>query len=122
MGAIICPTRPLVNCRQSTARLQESPRERYRSGDTAARSGALDGLRILEVAGLFGAYCGKLFAELGADVILVEPPGGAPQRRTGPFLDEAPGPDGSLTFAYLHSSKRGVTLDLDTADGQVLFR
>ncbi|HLH22235.1 MAG TPA: CaiB/BaiF CoA-transferase family protein [Chloroflexota bacterium] len=88
----------------------------------APGSGALDGLRILEVAGLFGAYCGKLFAELGADVILVEPPGGAPQRRTGPFLDEAPGPDGSLTFAYLHSSKRGVTLDLDTADGQVLFR
>src|SRR3954451_16373827 len=83
--------------------------------------GALAGLRILEVAGTFGAYCGKLFAELGADVILVEPPAGAPLRRAAPLLDDASGPDASLTFAYLHSSKRGITLDLDTADGQALF-
>lgn len=85
-------------------------------------AGALDGLRILEVAGTFGAYCGKLFAELGADVILVEPPCGAARRRDAPFIDDAPGPDASLTFAYLHRSTRGVTLDLDTADGQALFR
>src|SRR4051812_31957966 len=84
--------------------------------------GALAGLRILEVAGPFGAYCGKLFAELGADVILVEPPGGAALRHAAPFAEAAPGPDASLTFAYLHSSKRGITLDLDMADGQALFR
>src|SRR4051812_9095106 len=84
--------------------------------------GALAGLRVLEVAGPFGAYCGKLFAELGADVILVEPRAGAPLRRAAPLLGDAPGPGASLTFAYLHSSKRGVTLDLDTADGQALFR
>jgi benzylsuccinate CoA-transferase BbsE subunit len=88
----------------------------------ALGDGALAGLRILEVAGMFGAYCGKLFAELGADVILVEPPAGAVLRRATPLLDDASGPDASLTFAYLHSSKRGVTLDIDTADGQALFR
>jgi benzylsuccinate CoA-transferase BbsE subunit len=88
----------------------------------SADDGALAGLRVLEVAGTFGAYCGKLFAEMGADVILIEPPGGAALRHRAPFVDDASDPDASLTFAYLHSSKRGITLDLDTADGQALFR
>jgi benzylsuccinate CoA-transferase BbsE subunit len=87
-----------------------------------ASDGALAGLRVLEVAGTFGAYCGKLFADLGADVILVEPPVGAALRHRAPFADDTPGPDASLSFAYLHSSKRGITLDLGTADGQALFR
>ncbi|MBI2318514.1 MAG: CoA transferase [Betaproteobacteria bacterium] len=85
-------------------------------------SGALEGLRILEVAGLCSAYAGRLFAGMGADVILVEPPAGAAHRRQGPFIDNVPSIERSLTFTYLHAGKRSVTLDLDTADGQALFR
>jgi benzylsuccinate CoA-transferase BbsE subunit len=85
-------------------------------------AGPLAGLRVLEVAGPLGEYCGKLFADLGADVILVEPPGGASSRREGPFVDQVPGIERSLTFSYLHTSKRGITLDLDSVAGQQLFR
>jgi benzylsuccinate CoA-transferase BbsE subunit len=83
---------------------------------------ALEGLRIVEVASLAGAYAGKLFANLGADVILVEPPGGAATRHRAPFVDGQPGPDRSLEFIYLNNGKRSVTLDLDTAEGQADFR
>jgi crotonobetainyl-CoA:carnitine CoA-transferase CaiB-like acyl-CoA transferase len=85
-------------------------------------SSALEGLRIVEVASLAGAYAGKLFANLGAEVILVEPPGGAAARYRSPFVDGRPGPDRSLEFFYLNTGKRSVTLDLDTAEGQAGFR
>ncbi len=84
--------------------------------------GALHGVRVLELAGMFGAYTGHLFAGLGADVILVEPPSGAPHRRRPPFIDDVPGTERSLSFAYHHAGKRSVTLNLDTADGRDLFR
>ena len=85
-------------------------------------AGPLVGLRVLEVAGPLGEYCGKLFADLGADVILVEPPAGVERRRSGPFIDDQPEVERSLSFAYLHTSKRGITLNLDTIDGQQIFR
>ncbi len=47
---------------------------------------ALEGLRILDLSGAMGNYAGKLFADLGADVILVEPPHGSELRREGPFI------------------------------------
>ena len=84
--------------------------------------GPLEGLRVVEVAGPLGEYAGKLLADLGADVILVEPPGGAARRRLGPFLGDRSGDDRSLSFAYLHTSKRGIVLDLDDAQGQTTFR
>src|ERR1700751_3587367 len=49
---------------------------------------ALTGIRVLDLSGLAGQYCGKQFADLGADVILIEPVGGSPVRREGPFLDD----------------------------------
>jgi benzylsuccinate CoA-transferase BbsE subunit len=64
--------------------------------------GALTGLRVLEVVGTGTAYAGRLLACMGADVILIEPPEGAPERREGPFIAGAPGIEHSLTFAYLH--------------------
>ena len=93
-----------------------------RERDTRAAPGPLDGVRVIEVAGPLTGYAGKLLGDMGADVILVEPPDGASLRRHGPLLENAPELERSLTFAYLHTSKRGVTLDLDTADGQALFR
>ncbi len=81
---------------------------------------ALDGLRVLDVTGAVGSYCGKLFADLGADVILVEPPGGASTRTAPPFLADPA--DDSLLFRYFNGGKRGVCLDLDTTQGQQDFR
>ena len=84
--------------------------------------GPLAGLRILELADEKGQFCGKLLGDLGADVVKIEPPGGEPCRHIGPFLDDIPHPERSLSFWYYNTSKRGITLDLDTADGRRFFR
>ena len=55
-------------------------------------------------------------------MVKIEPPGGEPCRRVGPFLDDIPHPERSLSFWYYNTSKRGITLDLETADGRRLFR
>jgi crotonobetainyl-CoA:carnitine CoA-transferase CaiB-like acyl-CoA transferase len=75
--------------------------------------GALDGCRVVELTSDATAYAGKLLADLGADVIVVEPPSGSPQRAYGPFLDDEPGPERSLHWWHYHASKRSVVLDLD---------
>lgn len=95
---------------------------RAKAGPPQDRGVALEGIRVLEVAGTFGAYAGRLFAGLGADVVLVEPPCGATARTAGPFVGNAPAPENSLTFAYLHAGKRSVTLDLENPEGQQVFR
>lgn len=82
---------------------------------------ALHGLRVLDLAGPFGNYAGKMFAELGADVILVEPPQGSPTRARGPFLDDVEGPDRSVRFAYENLSKRGIVLDLEEDGDRAVF-
>jgi crotonobetainyl-CoA:carnitine CoA-transferase CaiB-like acyl-CoA transferase len=84
--------------------------------------GPLAGLRILELADEKGQFCGKLLGDLGADVIKIEPPGGERCRHVGPFLDDIPHPEHSLSFWYYNTSKRGITLNLETADGRLLFR
>ena len=84
--------------------------------------GPLSGLRVLEMADEKGQFCGKLMGDLGADVIKVEPPGGERTRSVGPFLDDIPHPDRSLYFWHYNTSKRGITLDLNTGDGRELFK
>ena len=83
---------------------------------------ALAGIRVLELAGAMSQYCGKLFAELGADVIFIEPPAGSSLRAVEPYIDDEPGADRNLSFAYFNTSKRGITLDLEKREGQALFR
>lgn len=90
--------------------------------DSTMAPGPLAGLRVLELADEKGQFCGKLMADLGADVVKIEPPGGEATRSVGPFLDDIPHADRSLSFWYYNTSKRGITLDLATADGQRLFR
>lgn len=85
-------------------------------------SSALEGLRVLDLSGAAGNYTGKLFADMGADVILVEPVQGTDLRREPPFIDGRPGVERSLNFAYQNTSKRGIALDLDTTSGQRLLR
>jgi benzylsuccinate CoA-transferase BbsE subunit len=84
--------------------------------------GPLTGLRVLELADEKGQFCGKLLGDLGADVVKIEPPGGEPCRNVGPFLDDIPNPERSLSFWCYNTSKRGVTLSLETADGRQLFQ
>jgi crotonobetainyl-CoA:carnitine CoA-transferase CaiB-like acyl-CoA transferase len=83
---------------------------------------ALKGIRVLELANERIAFAGKLLADMGADVILIEPPGGDPARRYPPFLDDQPGPDRSLWWWHYHTSKRGVVLDLDRPEDRARFR
>jgi len=87
-------------------------------------SSALQGIRVLELPGQLGAYAGKLFADMGADVILIEPNGGATTRRALPLISDVSPSSGeaSLNFAYFNTSKRSITLDLDHTSGQEAFK
>ena len=84
-------------------------------------TGALSGLRVLELADEKGQWCGKILADLGADVIKVELPGGGSSRMVGPFLQDVPHPEKSLSFWHYNTSKRGITLDVETESGKQLF-
>ncbi len=82
---------------------------------------ALGDVRVLDIAGEIGQYCTKLLADLGADVIKVERPGGDPVRALPPFLHDDPGAQRSLYWLNLNTNKRSVTLDLDHPEGRRLF-
>jgi crotonobetainyl-CoA:carnitine CoA-transferase CaiB-like acyl-CoA transferase len=73
----------------------------------------LEGVRIIELASERISFAGKLLADLGADLILIEPPEGDPSRGYPPYLDDQPGANRSLYFWHYNTSKRGVTLALD---------
>ena len=90
--------------------------------EPARGTGALSGRRVLELADERGVYCGKLLADMGADVIKIERPGGDATREIPPFWGGQPDPDRGLFFLYTNTSKRGVTLDLSREEGQGLFR
>lgn len=79
---------------------------------------ALSDLRVVELAGQFTGVGGRLLAELGADVVVVEPPDGSPERRRPPFAGDRNEPDRSLRWWSANAGKRGVTLDADTASGR----
>ena len=85
--------------------------------------GALDGIKALEICSFVaGPYCGKLLADMGADVIKVEPPdGGDVARSRGPFFNGSPGQDNSFLFIYLNNNKRGITLDVSSAKGREIL-
>ncbi|MEE8290031.1 MAG: CaiB/BaiF CoA-transferase family protein [Candidatus Tectomicrobia bacterium] len=86
------------------------------------RGGALQGLRVLDLSGEPGQFCGKLMGDLGADVIKIEPPEGDEVRRLGPFYADDASIDRSLYWHAMNTSKRAVTLNLDTARGRDLLR
>ena len=82
----------------------------------------LEGYRVLDLSGPLGVYCGKLMADMGADVIKVEYPGGDPMRTMGPFVDHRPHPDQSLHWLHFNTNKRSITLDIGTREGADLLR
>jgi crotonobetainyl-CoA:carnitine CoA-transferase CaiB-like acyl-CoA transferase len=84
---------------------------------------ALQGVKVVELATMIsGPYCGKLLADMGAEVIKVEPPEGDPARQVGPFPNDEPHPERSGLFLYNNTSKRGMMLDLDDPAGLEKFQ
>lgn len=82
----------------------------------------LGDVRVLDLADQKGVYCTKLLADLGADVIKIEKPGGDPMRCIGPFFHDEPDPEKSLYWFQFNTSKRSITLNLDTADGREILK
>jgi crotonobetainyl-CoA:carnitine CoA-transferase CaiB-like acyl-CoA transferase len=68
------------------------------------------------------AYAAKLMADLGAEVIKIEEPEGDAARQRGPYPGNIPHPEKSGTFLYLNTNKLGVTLNLQTPQGQELLQ
>ena len=81
----------------------------------------LEGLRVIELADEQAEWAGKLLADMGADVVKVEPPEGEQTRRIGPFIDDTGDTERSLHFRHYNTSKRSVTLNLDTQRGRTLW-
>ncbi len=83
---------------------------------------ALGDVRVLDLTGELGSYCTKLLADLGADVIKIEPPGGDPARDVGPFYHDEADREKSLPFLNLNTNKRSLTLNLDDPAAREVFR
>lgn len=84
-------------------------------------SAALKNIRVLEVADRSAALAGRILADLGAQVILVEPPAGACLRHEAPFLHDEPGLERGFGHLYLNTNKQSVVLDLEDAEQRAQF-
>src|SRR5262249_19586581 len=88
---------------------------------------AFSDIRVVEVGSELGEWAGKLLAMNGAQVIRVEPPGGGPGRRIGPFyggglVEPAGDPEASLYHWHYNAGKKGVALDLEAEEGRAQLR
>jgi len=77
--------------------------------------------RVLDLTTERGLLCGQMLADLGADVIKVEPPGGCSARSIGPFYKDTPHPDRSLYWWAYNRNKRAITLDIEEDRGRGLL-
>ena len=82
----------------------------------------LERYRCLDLCDEKGIFAGKLLGEMGADVIKVERPGGDSLRMTGPFYRKKAHPERSLYWLAFNVSKRGISLNIETPQGQDIFR
>jgi len=82
----------------------------------------LGSYRVLDLTDKKGFLCGKILADMGADVIKIEKPGGDKSRYLGPFYHEMPDPEKSLFWFAYNLNKRGITLDIESRDGQQIFK
>ena len=85
------------------------------------KEGFLPPYRVLDLTDEKGDFCAKLLADMGADVIRVEPTSGNKTRHRGPFFNDEPHPEKSLYFLYYNTNKKSVTLNLENEDGKALF-
>jgi len=93
-----------------------------RGAGVGNRRSALGPYRALDLSDEKGVLCGKILGDLGVDVIKIEPPGGDPCRRRGPFYRDIADPESSLFWFAYNTSKRGITLNIETPDGREIFR
>ena len=82
----------------------------------------LTNFKVLDLTNDMGFLAGKVLGDLGADVIKIERPGGDPARSLGPFYHDIPDPEKSLFWFAYNANKRGITLNIETADGRDIFK
>ena len=88
---------------------------------TFHKPSALAHISVLDLTGPEGNLCGKILADLGADVTKIEPPDGDKSRKIGPFASGVNRPDFSLYFANYNANKYSVMLDLESMEGANRF-
>jgi crotonobetainyl-CoA:carnitine CoA-transferase CaiB-like acyl-CoA transferase len=86
-----------------------------------SEKGILKSCRVLDLTDEKGFLCGKILADLGADVIKIEKPGGDISRRRGPFYHGISDPEKSLHWFSYNLNKRGITLNLEDEKGRQIF-
>ncbi|MFC1954038.1 CaiB/BaiF CoA transferase family protein [Chloroflexota bacterium] len=91
-------------------------------GNDEKVQGMLSPYRVLDLTDEKGLLCGKMLGDLGADVIKIERPGGDSARNVGPFYHDEPDTEKSLFWFAFNTNKRGITLNIETADGQEIFK
>ncbi|MFC1934377.1 CaiB/BaiF CoA transferase family protein [Chloroflexota bacterium] len=84
--------------------------------------GLLGGYRLLDLTEGNCMFGGKILADMGADVVKIERPGGSPSRNIAPFYKNKPGIDRSLSWFAYNANKRGITLNLELAQGRDIFK
>jgi benzylsuccinate CoA-transferase BbsE subunit len=89
---------------------------------TEKREGMLSPYRVLDLTNERGFFSGKLLGDLGADVVKIEKPGGDFARRLGPYYHDIPDPEKSLFWLGLNTNKRGITLNIESTEGQAIFK
>jgi crotonobetainyl-CoA:carnitine CoA-transferase CaiB-like acyl-CoA transferase len=82
----------------------------------------LESRRVLDLSNERGLLCGQILADLGADVVAVEPPEGSSARRIGPFAGGVRDPERSLLWWSYSRNKRSITLDVTRPEGRDLLR
>jgi len=82
----------------------------------------LESVRVLDLTDEKGLLCSRILADIGADVIKIEKPGGDEARSIGPFFHDIPHPEKSLFWFFHNLNKRGITLDIRTPDGQGILK
>ena len=91
---------------------------------SAEGTGALEGITVLDLSHFVaGAYCGKVLAAFGAEVIKIEAPViGDGARRVGPFPDDKRDAEASALYLYLNTGKKGLTLDIGSGEGAAVLK
>ena len=83
---------------------------------------ALGSFQVLDLTQSFGQYGSRLLADLGADVIRIEPPGGGLARQVPPYAEDIPDVNRSIVFLHLNANKRSIVLDMqDEADRETIL-
>ncbi|MGH7949239.1 MAG: CaiB/BaiF CoA transferase family protein [Candidatus Binataceae bacterium] len=78
--------------------------------------------RVLDLTNERGQLCAQVLADLGADAVKIEPPGGSRARKLGPFYKDEQNPESSLLFWAYNRNKRGITLDIERDEGRELLK